>query len=69
MTPEEAYEQALRPIRKAEQTGALELDLSGLQFHHVLAMILHCRPHGSGNPARLPGAWYRILNRGTESIV
>jgi hypothetical protein len=29
MTPEEAYEEALRRIRKAEQTGALELDLRG----------------------------------------
>ena len=29
MTPEEAYEEALRRIRKAEETGALELDLSG----------------------------------------
>src|SRR5271165_6993725 len=31
MTPEEAYEEALRRIREAEKTGALELDLSGLQ--------------------------------------
>src|ERR1700686_666720 len=30
MTPEEAYEEALRRIREAEETGALELDLSGL---------------------------------------
>ena len=31
MTPEEeAYEEALRPIRKAEETGARELDLSRL---------------------------------------
>jgi hypothetical protein len=29
MTPEEAYEKALRRIRKAEETGAVELDLSG----------------------------------------
>ena len=29
MTPEEAYEEALRRIREAEKTGALELDLSG----------------------------------------
>ena len=33
MTPEEAYEEALRCIRKAEETGALELDLSGLKEH------------------------------------
>jgi hypothetical protein len=32
MTPEEeAYEIALRRIREAEETGALELDLSGLK--------------------------------------
>ena len=30
MTPEEAYEEALRRIREAEKTGALELDLSRL---------------------------------------
>ena len=29
MTPEEAYEEALRRIREAEKTGALELYLSG----------------------------------------
>jgi hypothetical protein len=29
MTPEEAYDEALRRIREAERTGALELDLSG----------------------------------------
>jgi hypothetical protein len=29
MTPEEAYEEALRRIQEAERTGALELDLSG----------------------------------------
>ena len=29
MTPEEAYEEALRRIREADETGALELDLSG----------------------------------------
>jgi hypothetical protein len=29
MTPEEAYEKALRRIREAERTGAVELDLSG----------------------------------------
>jgi internalin A len=30
MTPEEAYEEALRRIREVEKTGAIELDLSGL---------------------------------------
>jgi hypothetical protein len=29
MTPEEAYEEALRRIRKAEETRAVKLDLSG----------------------------------------
>ena len=32
MTPEEAYEIALRRIREAEETGAVELDLSGLEM-------------------------------------
>ena len=32
MTPEEAYEEALRRIRKAEETGARELDLSRLEL-------------------------------------
>jgi hypothetical protein len=29
MSPGEAYQEALRRIRKAEKTGAVELDLSG----------------------------------------
>jgi hypothetical protein len=34
MTPEEkAYEEALRRIRKAERTGAVELDLRGKPAH------------------------------------
>jgi hypothetical protein len=32
MTPEEAYDEALRRIREAEETGAVELDLSELAF-------------------------------------
>jgi internalin A len=32
MTPEEAYQEALRRIREAEETGALELDLRGLKM-------------------------------------
>jgi hypothetical protein len=31
MTPEEAYAEALSRIRKAEETGAVELDLCGLK--------------------------------------
>jgi hypothetical protein len=31
MTPEEAYEEALCRIREAEEAGALELDLSGIE--------------------------------------
>jgi hypothetical protein len=32
MTPDEAYQEALRRIREAEETGALELDLSGKKW-------------------------------------
>jgi hypothetical protein len=32
MTPEDAYEEALRRIRAAEETGAVELDLSGKKW-------------------------------------
>jgi hypothetical protein len=32
MTPEEAYKETLRRIREAEETGALELDLSGKKW-------------------------------------
>jgi hypothetical protein len=35
MTPEEAYEEALRRIRDAEETGAVELDLSGLALNRL----------------------------------
>ena len=35
MTPEEAYEEALRRIREAEETGAVELDLSGLTLNRL----------------------------------
>ena len=35
MTPEEAYEEALRRIREAEETGALELDLRGLALKRL----------------------------------
>ena len=31
MTPEEAYEEALRRIREAEETGTVKLDLGGLK--------------------------------------
>jgi hypothetical protein len=31
MTPEQAYDEALRRIRKAEETAAVALDLSGLK--------------------------------------
>jgi len=31
MTPVEAYAEALRRIREAEETGAVELSLSGLE--------------------------------------
>jgi hypothetical protein len=32
MTPEEAYEEALRRIREAEKTGTIELDLNRLDW-------------------------------------
>ena len=35
MTPEEAYEEALRRIRVAEETGALELNLSELKIDRL----------------------------------
>ena len=35
MTPEEAYEEALRRIREAETTGALELSLRGLELNRL----------------------------------
>jgi internalin A len=35
MTPEEAYEEALRRIRQAEETAALALDLSGLASNRL----------------------------------
>jgi Leucine-rich repeat (LRR) protein len=35
MTPEEAYEEALRRIRVAKETGALELDLSRLALNRL----------------------------------
>jgi hypothetical protein len=35
MTPKEAYEEALRRIREAEETEAVELDLSGLKLHRL----------------------------------
>src|SRR5208337_4158868 len=41
MTPEEeAYEEALRHIRHAEETGALELDLSGWEGEELGLVIL-----------------------------
>ena len=35
MTPEEAYEEALRRIREAEETGAVELDLSISELNRI----------------------------------
>jgi Leucine-rich repeat (LRR) protein len=35
MTPEKAYEEALRRIRETERTGAVELDLSHLAFKRL----------------------------------
>ena len=41
MTPEEAYEEALRRIRKAKETGSRELDLGGLE---TLVAATHRKP-------------------------
>jgi hypothetical protein len=35
MTPEEAYAEALRRIREAEETGAVALDLSRLELNRL----------------------------------
>ena len=44
MTPEEeAYEEALRRIREAEESGAIELDLSGLEMLNRLPPELERR--------------------------
>jgi hypothetical protein len=39
MTPEEAYEEAQRRIREAEETEALELDLGGFDPTRLLAEL------------------------------
>jgi hypothetical protein len=41
MTPEEAYEEALRRIRKAEETGAVELSLGGLEINRLPQELEH----------------------------
>jgi hypothetical protein len=41
MTPEEAYEEALRRIQEVEETGALKLDLSALKEGKTIARPLH----------------------------
>ena len=38
MTPEEAYQEALRRIREAERTGAAEIDLSGMKVGKTSAL-------------------------------
>jgi hypothetical protein len=44
MTSEEAYEEAQRRLRLAEQTGALELDLSGLILNDFLGSWAASQP-------------------------
>jgi hypothetical protein len=51
MTPEIAYEEALRRIREAELIGALELDLSGLPLDRLPQELGRTSLH-SLNPAR-----------------
>ena len=41
MTPEEAYQEALRRIREAEETGAVELDLSNLALNRLPLELAH----------------------------
>jgi internalin A len=38
MTPEEAYQEALRRIRKAQETGAVELDLRGMKHENYTGL-------------------------------
>ena len=42
MTPEEGYQEALRRIKEAEVTGAMELGLSGLGLTKIPAELLVC---------------------------
>jgi hypothetical protein len=43
MTPEEAYQEALRRIHEAEETGAVKLNLSGL-FQSTLETLTRLPP-------------------------
>ena len=66
MTPEEAYEEALRRIREAKETGAVRLDFTGFlldrlprELGHLTSLrsldLSFCREH-SGDISSLTGA-------------
>jgi len=57
MTPEEAYEEALRRIREAEETGAVELNLNGLALNRLPRELARLTSLQS-----LELAWYEQLN-------
>jgi len=42
MTPEEGYQEALRRIEKAKETGATELDLDGLGLISIPEALRSC---------------------------
>jgi Leucine-rich repeat (LRR) protein len=50
MTPEEAYEEVLRRIRVAKETGALELDLSRLALNRLPQLPASPRFYRSASP-------------------
>jgi internalin A len=54
MTPEEAYEEALRRIREAERTGAVKLDLSGRALNRLPPALARLTSLQSLN---LSGCW------------
>ena len=66
MTPEEAYEEALRRIREAKETGAVRLEFTGFlldrlprELGHLTSLrsldLSFCREH-SGDISSLTGA-------------
>ena len=53
MTPDEAYEEALRRIREAEETGAVELDLKRMESNRMGVhgtCIINSTSAGVGTP-------------------
>ena len=60
MTPEEAYEEALRRIRETEETGALELDLK--------PTCIESTSSGVGKPHPAPRARSFLVLRDMASL-